>query len=58
MTVTLLLTSRLFQSQNKLPDSLFVELKTEWLLAIIKRLSILVQISLVNKRLRHLIYIE
>lgn len=58
MTVTLLLTSGLFQSQNKLPDSLFVELKTEWLLAIIKRLSILVQISLVNKRLRHLIYIE
>ena len=58
MTVKLLLTSRLFQSQNKLPDSLFVELKTEWLLAIIKRLSILVQISLVNKRLRHLIYIE
>jgi hypothetical protein len=58
MTVTLLLTSRLFQSQNKLPNSLFVELKTEWLLAIIKRLSILVQISLVNKRLRHLIYIE
>jgi hypothetical protein len=58
MNVTLLLTSRLFQSQNKLTDSLFVELKTEWLLAIIKRLSILVQISLVNKRLRHLIYIE